>query len=135
VAAVLVSFILLFTDCCSTYSYSCPSFFFFGGLSIHLSKALLAHLISYDIQWGATKKEVERSNFFVEIPKILERFRVALILSALSIVALVVFTLDFVPREWQIKEDWSVIFPLALTAACHILYPIVLNPWLMVFSY
>ena len=41
------------------------SFFFFGGLSIHLSQALLAHLFSYNITWGATKKEVERSNFFV----------------------------------------------------------------------
>jgi hypothetical protein len=90
-------------------------------LSIHLSKALLAHLVSYDIQWGATKKEVERSNFFVEIPKILQRFRVALVLSFLAI--------------GLIAADWSVIFPLALTAACHILYPIVLNPWLMVFSY
>jgi hypothetical protein len=111
------------------------SFFFFGGLSIHLSKALLAHLVSYDIQWGATKKEVERSNFFVEIPKILERFRVALILSFACIAALVVFSLDVLPREWRISADWSCIFPLALTAACHILYPIVLNPWLMVFSY
>jgi hypothetical protein len=32
------------------------SFFFFGGLSIHLSTALLAHLFSYNITWGATKK-------------------------------------------------------------------------------
>jgi hypothetical protein len=66
------------------------SFFFFGGLSIHLSKALIAHLISYDIQWGATKKEVERSNFFVEIPKMIERFRLALALSFLSIVMIIV---------------------------------------------
>jgi hypothetical protein len=70
-----------------TSSYS---FFFFGGLSIHLSKALIAHLISYDIQWGATKKEVERSNFFVEIPKMIERFRLALALSFLSIVMIIV---------------------------------------------
>lgn len=35
-----------------------PSFFFFGGLSIHLSMAILAHLFSYNITWGATTKEV-----------------------------------------------------------------------------
>ncbi|KAG2127997.1 glycosyl transferase family group 2-domain-containing protein [Suillus clintonianus] len=48
-------------------------FFFFGGLSIPLSQAILAHLFSYNIQWSATKKEVERSNFFKEVPKIFKR--------------------------------------------------------------
>lgn len=49
------------------------SFFFFGGLSIPLSQAILAHLFSYNITWTATKKEVERSNFFKEVPRILKR--------------------------------------------------------------
>lgn len=102
-----------------------------------MSKALLAHLFSYNIQWGATKKEVERSNFFLEIPKIIKRFRVALILSILSVVMIVILSLKVVmPLAWIIDgKDWSVVFPLALTIACHILFPIVLNPWLMVFSY
>jgi hypothetical protein len=105
---------------------SCRSFFFFGGLSIHLSKALLAHMFSYNIQWGATKKEVERSNFFLEIPKIIKRFRVALVLSFLAIVMIVLFAIeDIMPIAWLIpRTNWSVIFPLALTAACHILYPV-----------
>jgi hypothetical protein len=55
------------------------SFFFFGGLSIHLSQALLAHLFSYNIMWTATKKEVERSNFFIEVPRILRRFWLAFV--------------------------------------------------------
>jgi len=50
------------------------SFFFFGGLSIPMSQAILAHLFSYNISWQATKKEVERSNFFKEVPKIFRRF-------------------------------------------------------------
>lgn len=49
------------------------SFFFFGGLSIPLSQAILAHMFSYNITWSATKKEVERSNFFKEVPKICKR--------------------------------------------------------------
>lgn len=49
------------------------SFFFFGGLSIPVTQAILAHLFSYNIQWSATVKEVERSNFFKEIPKIARR--------------------------------------------------------------
>ncbi|KAG6878989.1 hypothetical protein C0992_006047 [Termitomyces sp. T32_za158] len=40
--------------------------FFFGGLSIHLSTAVLAHMFSYDMTWGSTVKEVERSTFWIE---------------------------------------------------------------------
>jgi hypothetical protein len=38
--------------------------------------------------------------------------------------------------EWKIPYTvWSIIVPLAIVVGCHILYPIVLNPYLMVFSY
>ncbi|KAI0267998.1 glycosyl transferase family group 2-domain-containing protein [Russula aff. rugulosa BPL654] len=111
-------------------------FFFFGGLSIHLSQALLAHLFSYNITWGATKKEVERSNFFIEVPRILRRFWLALIISFLMIVMIVVFSIDLLPPGWQIPVvNWAVVFPVAVVAGSHILFPIVLNPWLMIFSY
>ncbi|KAI0267567.1 glycosyl transferase family group 2-domain-containing protein [Russula aff. rugulosa BPL654] len=111
-------------------------FFFFGGLSIHLSQALLAHLFSYNITWGATKKEVERSNFFIEVPRILRRFWLALVISVLMFVLIIVLSTDLVPPGWQIPGvDWAVIFPLAVVAGSHILFPIVLNPWLMIFSY
>ncbi|KAI0294125.1 glycosyl transferase family group 2-domain-containing protein [Multifurca ochricompacta] len=111
-------------------------FFFFGGLSIHLSQALLAHLFSYNITWGATKKEVERSNFFIEVPRILRRFWLALLISTLIFVAMAVLATNLVPSEWQIPGvSWAVIFPLAVVAGSHILFPIVLNPWLMIFSY
>ena len=110
------------------------SFIFFGGLSIHLSKAILAHLVSYNITWGATKKEVERSNFFLEVPKILVRFRVALILSFLVLGCMIALILPVIPMDWQVTS-WSVIIPLAIVVICHILYPILLNPYLMVFQY
>jgi hypothetical protein len=112
------------------------SFFFFGGLSIHLTQALLAHLFSINMTWAATKKEVERSNFFIEVPRILRRFWLALLLSFFTIALMIVLTTSLVPMGWQIPGvDWAVIFPLAVVAACHILFPIVLNPWLMIFSY
>ena len=115
---------------------STHSFFFFGGISIHLSQALLAHLFSYNITWGATKKEVEKSNFFKEVPKILNRFWLALLVSFLCIVMMIILSTSLVPLAWQIPgSSWAVLFPLALVAACHILFPIVLNPWLIKFSY
>ncbi|OCH85863.1 hypothetical protein OBBRIDRAFT_739097 [Obba rivulosa] len=111
-------------------------FFFFGGLSIHLSQALLAHLFSYDIQWGATKKEVERSNFWKEVPKILKRFWLAFTLCLIVCAAMILLTTSVIPIGWRIQGlDWAAIFPLAITAGCHILFPVVLNPWLMIFSY
>ncbi|TFK22850.1 hypothetical protein FA15DRAFT_671099 [Coprinopsis marcescibilis] len=111
-------------------------FFFFGGLSIHISIAILAHMFSYNITWGATKKEVERSNFWIEVPKILKRFASVLVICLICLVGMIILATPLVPVEWQIPiESWAVTVPLALGIGCHILYPIVLNPWLMIFSY
>ncbi|KAE9389013.1 hypothetical protein BT96DRAFT_1003645 [Gymnopus androsaceus JB14] len=111
-------------------------FFFFGGLSVHLSVALLAHLFSYDIKWEATKKEVERSNFFIECPRIWKRYRGIMFIGALSIATMIVLSLDFVPPAWRIPgSSWAIILPLSIVTAGHMLFPIVLNPWLMIFSY
>jgi cellulose synthase/poly-beta-1,6-N-acetylglucosamine synthase-like glycosyltransferase len=111
-------------------------FFFFGGLSIHLSAALLAHLFSYNIKWEATKKEVERSNFFIECPRIWKRYRHIMILGALAIATMVVLSLDIIPPGWRIPStSWAIILPLSIVTSGHMLFPIVLNPWLMIFSY
>ncbi|KNZ75935.1 hypothetical protein J132_00949 [Termitomyces sp. J132] len=125
----------------STSSCACVyvmrSFFFFGGLSIPLSQAILAHMFSYNISWSATIKEVQRSNFFKEIPKIAKRFWFSIVVSFVLIIGVVVLSTSLIPIDWRIEAsmNWAVIFPIVLIAACHILFPIVLNPWLMVFSY
>lgn len=49
---------------------------FLGGLSIHLSMALLCHAFEIDMTWGATSKEAEASNFFIEMPKIFKKVRI-----------------------------------------------------------
>ncbi|EDQ99846.1 uncharacterized protein LACBIDRAFT_192205 [Laccaria bicolor S238N-H82] len=111
-------------------------FFFFAGLSIPISQAILAHLFSYNIQWSATIKEVQLSNFFIEIPKIARRFWFPFLLSIAIIAGMIILATPLVPLDWRVgASGWAVIFPLALSAGCHILFPIVLNPWLMVFSY
>ncbi|KAG8215893.1 glycosyl transferase family group 2-domain-containing protein [Butyriboletus roseoflavus] len=94
---------------------------------IHLSQALLAHLFSYNITWGATKKEVERSNFFLEVPKIWRRFRVALVMCILMAGTMVVLStsVDVVPVGWQVDStDWAVSLPLAIVVGCHVLFPV-----------
>ncbi|KAL6298009.1 hypothetical protein BKA93DRAFT_706796, partial [Sparassis latifolia] len=100
-------------------------FFFFGGLSLHLSIAVLAHLFSYNITWGATTKEVERSNFFKEVPKILRRFWFAWTLSVVFIAGMIIESTTLVPIEWRITgAGWAVILPLAISSSCHILFPV-----------
>lgn len=41
-----------------------------GGLSLHLSMAILSHAFEVQMTWGATAKKLEISNFFKEMPKI-----------------------------------------------------------------
>jgi hypothetical protein len=122
------------------------SFVFFSGLSIHISQVILAHLFSCNITWGATKKEVERSNFWMEVPKILKRFWVSSVISTLCILTVVIFSTPLVPPEWRVeKSSWSLFLPLlyaspllfygtwqrlilsalsSINTGCHLLYPV-----------
>ncbi|KAK5169409.1 uncharacterized protein LTR77_005384 [Saxophila tyrrhenica] len=108
---------------------------FLGGLSLHLSAALLSHMFSIDMSWGSTSKEVEQSNFFTEIPKILKRFKFSMAFAILGIVTMVVMaTASFVPWNWRI-DGFIAILPLSTVCASHLLLPIVLNPALMTFTF
>ncbi len=106
---------------------------FFGGLSFHVSGALLAHLLHIDMQWGATSKEKENSNFFQEIPKILKTFKF-MYLFIFAVTGVMIFLGRYAPRGWEIN-DFTAIVPLAVNLISHALTPLVLNPSLMVFNY
>lgn len=100
-------------------------FFFFGGLAIPLTVSLLAHLFSINITWGATSKEVERSNFFKEVPKILKKYWFSLAISWTLIAGMIITSTPLVPVGWRVDSgSWGVILPLAIAAGCHILYPV-----------
>lgn len=100
-------------------------FFFFGGLAIPLSIAILAHMFSYNITWGATVKEVQKSNFFKEVPKILRKYWFSLSVSWVLIAGMVILSTSLVPIGWRVGGSaWGVIFPLATAAGCHILFPV-----------
>ncbi|KAK3944154.1 glycosyl transferase family group 2-domain-containing protein [Diplogelasinospora grovesii] len=106
---------------------------FFGGLSFHVSAALLAHLLHIDMQWGATSKEKENSNFFQEIPKILKTFKY-MYLCLILLAGGMVYLARWAPRGWVIT-DFTAVVPLAVNMISHALTPLVLNPSLMVFNY
>jgi hypothetical protein len=108
---------------------------FLGGLSLHVSSALLAHMFDYNMQWGATSKEAEFSNFFIEVPRVLKRFKYSFAISLLGIIAVCILAFGtFIPFSWQIT-DFVAIFPMCMVWGSHLLLPIVLNPALMTFTF
>lgn len=106
---------------------------FLGGLSLHVSQALLSHFFSVDMSWGATAKEYEEVNFLEEIPRLLKRFKGTFLWCVLMTALIVCGGVAF-PVEWRIVHLAS-IWPLAWIVGCHFLLPVVLNPALMVFAW
>ncbi|KAF7556470.1 hypothetical protein G7Z17_g1393 [Cylindrodendrum hubeiense] len=106
---------------------------FFGGVAFHISLALLAHLFHVDMQWGATSKEKEDSNFFQEMPRLFKTFK-WMYLCIILIVGGMVYLGSFADPDWAI-QDFTAILPLALNLGFHAFAPLVLNPSLMVFNY
>lgn len=106
---------------------------FFGGISFHVSNAILAHLFHVDMQWGSTSKEKEDSNFFQEMPRIFKTFKY-MYLILLLLVGGMVYLGAFAPPDWAI-DDFTVIVPLSINVGLHALVPLVLNPSLMIFNY
>jgi hypothetical protein len=96
-----------------------------------MTQAILAHLFSYNMTWGATRKEVEISNFFKEVPKIMKRYVTSLafrmtristqtrfwfstLVSVVIIGGMIVCATPFVPLGWRVDGTaWAVILPLA----------------------
>jgi hypothetical protein len=108
---------------------------FLGGLSLHVSQALLAHMFEIDMTWGATAKEAEFSNFFIEVPKVLKKFKFSMLFSVIGIAGMVILAVaPFVPYDWKIT-DFVAILPMATVTTSHLLLPLALNPALMTFSW
>lgn len=108
---------------------------FLGGLSLHVSQALLSHMFEIDMTWGATSKEAEFSNFFIEVPKVLKKFKFSIAFALIAIVGMIILAVaPFVPYSWRIN-DFVAILPMSTVAASHLLLPLALNPALMTFSW
>jgi len=48
---------------------------FFGGISLHLTTAIVCHFFGINMEWTATAKEVESTNFRVGLDKIFKDFK------------------------------------------------------------
>ncbi|KAI7159306.1 hypothetical protein KC319_g14708 [Hortaea werneckii] len=106
---------------------------FLGGISLHVSQALLSHMFSIDMSWGATSKEAEDTTFFQEVPKILKSFKFTFVFCILC-TAMMIVCAHFIPELWRIKLFIS-IWPLSTIVFGHFFLPIALNPGLMRFTW
>lgn len=106
---------------------------FLGGVSLHISQALLSHMFSIDMSWGATSKEAEDTTFFKEVPKILKNFKFTFIFCILCTAMMIVLAIA-APPLWRI-DQFIAIWPLATVVAGHFLLPVALNPGLMKFTW
>lgn len=96
---------------------------FFGGLSFHLNLSILAHMFSIDMQWGATAKEKENSNFFKEVPKIFSTFR-WMYLVCIPIIGGMIYLGAFAPYGYEINTSKSLSLRLLMFVTPDVLeYP------------
>ena len=106
---------------------------YLGGISLHVSWAIICHLFRIDIEWGATMKEQEDIPFQEEIKKIFVRFR-KMMLFMLILAGGMVYLAKFAPAFWQINA-FTAIWPLATIVFSHFVLPIILNPGLVKFKW
>lgn len=106
---------------------------FLGGVSLHVSQALLSHLFSVDMSWGATSKEATDTTFFAEVPNVIKKFKGTFIFCFGCIAMMIVLAIG-VPYFWKI-DQFIAIFPLCTVVAGHFLLPVALNPGLMRFTW
>jgi hypothetical protein len=106
---------------------------FLGGISLHVSQAILSHLFSVDMTWGTTSKEAENTTFFKEVPKIISKFKVTFIFCLLC-TAMMIYMAQLALPFWRIELFISV-YPLSTIVFGHFALPIILNPGLMRFTW
>jgi hypothetical protein len=90
-------------------------------------------MLSIDMSWGATSKEVENTSFFEEIPKLLKRFKYTF-LWCFACAGGMIYLATAAPFSWRI-EFFTAIWPMATVVVSHFLLPVALNPSLMLFTW
>ncbi|KAF1917616.1 glycosyl transferase family group 2-domain-containing protein [Ampelomyces quisqualis] len=106
---------------------------FLGGISLHVSQALLSHFFSIDMEWGSTSKEVEDVPFPEAMRAVARKFRWTFAFCGLMTAVMVVCAYA-IQHDWQIRTLIAC-WPMGNLLVTHALLPIVLNPQLMTFTW
>lgn len=95
---------------------------FFGGISLHLTTAILCHFLSIKMEWTATAKELETSGFRIGLDKIFKDFKY-MYMVIIPVTGGMIYLGIFAPRGYQIT-DFTAIVPIANQIGCHALLPV-----------
>lgn len=98
---------------------------FFGGISLHLSKAILCHFFCVNMEWTSTAKELEATGFFIGMDKIAKDFKYMYVI-VLIMTGGLIYLGTYAPRGWMIT-DFTMILPVANQIVCHFLLPLALG--------
>lgn len=98
---------------------------FFGGISIHLCKAIFSHFLGLKMEWNSTAKELEATGFFIGMDKIIKDFKYMYIIVFL-IAGVMIYMALYAPHGWEIV-NFSMIVPVANQITCHFLLPLALG--------
>jgi hypothetical protein len=96
---------------------------FFGGLSWHISYALLAHMFSLPIEWSSTAKELEGGGIFIGMDRIYKTFRFVLLFMAIMTAGMIYLAVA-APVGWSITA-WTSIVPMANLVVGHVMLPVI----------
>ena len=92
-------------------------------------------MLSIPMTWSATAKELEFSNFFVEVPKVARKFWFAMSFSLVCAAGMGIMAEGtFIPYSWRIHQLEAIV-PLCSLVIGHMLLPLALNPALMTFAW
>ena len=106
---------------------------FLGGISLHVSQALLSHFFSIDMEWGSTSKEVEDVTFFEAMRHVGRKFKWTFLFCAVMTGVMLICAF-VIAQDWQIRLLVAC-WPMGTVVVNHALLPIVLNPQLMTFTW
>ena len=106
---------------------------FLGGISLHVSQAILCHLFGINIEWGATAKEIVDIPFSEEMSKVLKRFWKCFTFCIICAGGMAYMAMG-APALWRINF-FTAIWPLSTVIFAHFFLPIALNPGLMRFKW
>jgi len=80
-------------------------------------------MFEINMTWGATAKELEFSNFFVEVPRVLKNFWFSMTFSLCCIALLIIMAqAPFIQNSWQIHQLEAIV-PLSSLVFSHFLLP------------
>ncbi|SNX86117.1 uncharacterized protein MEPE_04826 [Melanopsichium pennsylvanicum] len=116
------------------FVYFWPLIVFFSGLPYHILLAILAHPIEYNMTWAATQKDVQETSLLDEVKEIFSRYWHCYLVMLSFLAVMLLFGTNLLSQEFCIY-GFNLYWPGAITIAGHVLYPILLSPVFMRFSF